>query len=66
MIRRFGVLAALAVTAAAVAACGTTNSSSSGGAASSSSSGTPFKVAWIYIGAPTDAGWTAAHDAGRK
>jgi basic membrane protein A len=67
MIRRFGALAALAATAAAVAACGTTSSSSSSPAATSSAStGTPFKVAWIYIGAPTDAGWTAAHDAGRK
>jgi basic membrane protein A len=53
--------------AALLAGCGTTsNSSSSGGSSSSSSSGQPFKVAWVYIGAPTDAGWTAAHDAGRK
>jgi basic membrane protein A and related proteins len=67
MIRRFGALVALAATAAAVAACGTTSSSSNAPAASSGGSSTgTFKVAWVYNGAPTDAGWTAAQDAGRR
>ncbi len=26
----------------------------------------PIKVAWIYVGSPSDAGWTQAHDEGRK
>jgi basic membrane protein A and related proteins len=64
--RRFGVLGSLAA-AALLAACGTTSSSSnSGGSTSGASSGQPFKVAWIYNGSPSDAGWTAAQDAGRK
>jgi basic membrane protein A len=68
MIRRLGVVASLAATGVALAACGTTNSSSSGTTSSgaAASSGKPFKVAWIYVGSTADAGWTAAHDAGRK
>ncbi len=26
----------------------------------------PLKAAWIYVGSPSDAGWTQAHDEGRK
>ena len=26
----------------------------------------PFKAAFIYVGAPSDAGWTHAHDVGRR
>ena len=26
----------------------------------------PMKAAWIYVGSPSDAGWTQAHDVGRK
>lgn len=26
----------------------------------------PIKVAWIYVGSPSDAGWTHAHDVGRQ
>src|SRR5699024_5962777 len=26
----------------------------------------PLKAAWIYVGSPSDAGWTQAHDVGRK
>jgi basic membrane protein A len=63
------MLASLTAAGAVLAACGTTSSSSSSGTASSgtaASSGTPFKVAWIYVGTTADAGWTASHDAGRK
>jgi basic membrane lipoprotein Med (substrate-binding protein (PBP1-ABC) superfamily) len=26
----------------------------------------PLKAAWVYVGSPSDAGWTQAHDEGRK
>jgi basic membrane protein A len=69
MIKR--IAAGLAVLAIAGAAgCGTTSSNSSSGgssgSSSSSSSGKTIKAAWIYVGSADDAGWTAAHDAGRK
>jgi basic membrane protein A len=65
-IRRLGVLGSLAATSAVLAACGTSSSSSSGASSTGASSGQPFKVAWVYNGSPSDAGWTAAQDAGRK
>jgi len=44
----------------ALSACGT------GGTGSGSpSAGAPLKVAWIYVGSRSDAGWTKAHDDGR-
>jgi basic membrane protein A len=59
-------LALLAI--AGAAGCGTTSndSSSSSSSNSSSGSGKAIKAAWIYVGSADDAGWTAAHDAGRK
>lgn len=36
------------------------------GAASQWTPSHPFKVAFIYVGAPSDAGWTHAHDVGRQ
>jgi basic membrane protein A len=68
-IRRLSVLGSLVATTAVLAACGTTSGSSTSTGSSSAaaaSSGQPFKVAWVYNGAPTDAGWTAAQDAGRR
>jgi basic membrane protein A len=53
-------------TASLLAACGTTSSSGGSASTGGSSSAQPFKVAWIYVGSPNDAGWTAANDAGRK
>lgn len=46
---------------------GATSGSTSGSTASASKWTTshPFKVAFIYVGAPSDAGWTHAHDQGR-
>jgi basic membrane protein A len=65
MIKRSLVFPALAASAALAAGCGTTSNdtSTSGGG---SSSAKPIKAAFIYVGTTDDAGWTAAHDAGRK
>jgi basic membrane protein A len=64
---RLGALTAAAAALALVAAgCG-----SSGGKPSAAKPATgwtvahPFKAAFIYVGAPSDAGWTHAHDVGR-
>ncbi|HOM15168.1 MAG TPA: BMP family ABC transporter substrate-binding protein, partial [Rubrivivax sp.] len=35
-------------------------------AAAASAPAEPLKVAWVYIGPVGDAGWTYAHDQGRK
>src|SRR6266571_2038626 len=56
--KRFAVIAAVAAVALLAAACSkSSNSGNSGGQA--------FKAAWIYVGSPSDAGWTQAHDQGR-
>lgn len=73
MIRASAALAALALLAGIATGCGTTNSSGNDNATSTSSSssgstssGKTIKAAWVYVGSTDDAGWTAAHDAGRK
>jgi basic membrane protein A len=71
MFRASAALAAFALFAGTAAGCGTTTSSSgsSGSASNTTSSGgsaKTIKAAWIYVGTTDDAGWTAAHDAGRK
>jgi basic membrane protein A and related proteins len=66
-IRWLGAMAALAAVAVIGAACGGTSSTGS----TSPSAGTqwttshPFVAAFIYVGAPSDAGWTHAHEVGR-
>jgi basic membrane protein A and related proteins len=52
------------VVALAIAGCGTTEQSGSSG--STNSADQTIKAAWIYVGNPGDAGWTKAHDDGRK
>src|SRR6266581_2457542 len=49
-------LTMLALAAIGLAACGGTPTTTTN---------TPFKAAWIYVGAASDAGWTKAHDDGR-
>jgi basic membrane protein A len=67
MFRASAAFAALTVVAGMAAGCGTTsNDSTSTSSATSGSASKPIKAAWIYIGTTDDAGWTAAHDAGRK
>ncbi len=65
-------VASLAVLALVAAACGSskkTNTATGTTPTSAKSSqwttSNPFKAAFIYVGAPSDAGWTHAHDVGR-
>jgi basic membrane protein A len=68
MTKRSVALVPVLVAALAVATgCGTTSDTSSkSSSASSGGSKGPIKAAFIYVGSADDAGWTAAHDAGRK
>jgi basic membrane protein A and related proteins len=62
--RKRALLAAVAAAAALVlAACG--SSSPTPSASQSTGSGKPLTVAFIYVGSPSDAGWTHQHDLGR-
>lgn len=77
--RLAGLLAGAAAMALTAAACSSSSkSTASSGGTSTSSGGTgattggsqwttshPFKVGFIYVGAPSDAGWTHAHDVAR-
>jgi len=65
-----GVAIALTMVVAFGAACGsstsgTTSSTRSTAPGSKWTTSHPFKAAFIYVGAPSDAGWTHAHDVGR-
>ena len=63
---RWGTIAVLAVIAVFGAACGSSSTASSTSQAGSQwTTSHPFKAAFIYVGAPSDAGWTHAHDVGR-
>jgi basic membrane protein A len=66
-IRWAGAMAALAAVAVFGAACGGTSSTgtSSPAAGSQWTTSHPFVAAFIYVGAPSDAGWTHAHEVGR-
>jgi len=48
-----------------LAACGST-SSSTPSASQSTTTGKQVTAAWIYVGSPSDAGWTHQHDLGRQ
>src|SRR4051794_15462865 len=61
MKNRKRALAALFVAFAAVLALGV-----AAGSAKPNKSNAAFKVAWIYVGPHNDAGWSQAHDDGRK
>jgi basic membrane protein A and related proteins len=66
--RRVAVAAA-AVAMLLAAGCGTTKQGGGGGSASGGTTAQKLqkiKAAWIYVGSPSDAGWTKAHDDGRK
>ena len=65
-IRWAGAVAALAAFAVVGAACGSTPTATSSPATGSQwTTSHPFVAAFIYVGAPSDAGWTHAHDVGR-
>jgi basic membrane protein A len=74
MKRPLAIIMGLASLLLVAAACGTTSSTTpptSGpgaqtGPGSQWTTSHPFKVAWIYVGAKSDAGWTQQHDIGRQ
>jgi basic membrane protein A len=67
MTKRFAASVPVLIAALAVATgCGTTSDSSSSGNSGGGGGAKTIKAAWIYVGSADDAGWTAAHDAGRK
>jgi simple sugar transport system substrate-binding protein len=62
-------VAAVALAAAALAGCGKKEEPAPAPApapAAEAPKPTPLKVAWVYVGPVGDAGWTFAHDLGRK
>lgn len=62
--RKRAIVVAFAVAAALVlAACG--SSSSTPSTHQSNTTGKQITAAWIYVGSPSDAGWTHQHDLGR-
>jgi basic membrane protein A len=65
----FGGLVSLGMVVALAAGCGSSSPSAgtggTGGTGSKWTTSHPFVVAFIYVGAPSDAGWTHAHDVGR-
>jgi len=54
------VVIAATVVALVIAGCGSSKSSTQGSTAKK-----PLIAAWIYVGSPSDAGWTHQHDLGR-
>ena len=60
-------LVAASALAATLAACGKKEEPAPAPAAAASApKAEPFKAAWVYVGPVGDAGWTFAHDLGRK
>jgi basic membrane protein A and related proteins len=61
-------LAVLAVTATALMGCGKKEApvAAAPAAAASAAKPEPLKIAFAYVGPVGDAGWTFAHDLGRK
>jgi basic membrane protein A and related proteins len=62
MRKRAIVVVFAAVAALVLAACGTSSTTSS---THQSTTGKKITAAWIYVGSPSDAGWTHQHDLGR-
>jgi basic membrane protein A len=63
MRKRAIVVAFAAAVGLVLAACG--SSSSTPSANQSTTTGKQITAAWIYVGSPSDAGWTHQHDLGR-
>ncbi|MBL8288141.1 MAG: BMP family ABC transporter substrate-binding protein [Rubrivivax sp.] len=68
---RLASVACVAASAAFVAGCGKKEeppkpTASAPAAASAPAKPEPLKAAWVYVGPVGDAGWTFAHDQGRK
>ena len=54
------------VTAAVLAGCGKKEEAAAPAGAAPAAKAEPLKAAWIYVGPVGDAGWSYAHDLGRK
>ena len=63
MRKRAIVVAFAAVAVLVLAACGSSSTTSS--THQSTTTGKQITAAWIYVGSPSDAGWTHQHDLGR-
>ena len=61
----FTMVGAVAVGAANSVSSGATTKTTTTAPGSQWTKSHPFKAAFIYVGAPSDAGWTHAHDVGR-
>ena len=61
----FTMVGAVAVGAANSVSSGATTKTTTTALGSQWTKSHPFKAAFIYVGAPSDAGWTHAHDVGR-
>jgi basic membrane protein A and related proteins len=61
------LVAAGAVAALVLSACsnGSSNNNNSGNTGSAYTTSHPLIAGWIYVGSPSDAGWTQQHDIGR-
>ncbi len=65
--RKWAIVAAFAtVTVLVLAACGSSSTSSTAPSGHQTyTTSKPLTAAWIYVGSPSDAGWTHQHDLGR-
>ena len=61
----FTMVGAVAVGAASSMSSSASTKTAATAAGSQWTKSHPFKAAFIYVGAPSDAGWTHAHDVGR-
>ena len=59
-------VAAVGTLAAALVGCGKKEAPPAPAPAASAPKAEPLKAAWVYVGPVGDAGWTFAHDLGRK
>ena len=72
LLRALAAASLTALAGAALVGCGKKEEAAAPGAASAPASAAeaakaePLKAAWVYIGPVGDAGWTYAHDLGRK
>ena len=67
--RRASIVMLMTITAAALIACGKKDEpapAAAPAAAAAPAKADPLKVAFVYVGPVGDAGWTHAHDEGRK
>lgn len=64
--KRLLLIAAAAAATATLVACGKKEETAAPAAVTAAPKVEPLKAAWVYVGPVGDAGWTFAHDQGRK